>query len=111
MRILWTYLQPHWRLGLLALLFAAIAQVLALVDPIIFGRIIDHVTQRQPGAPDPMPYVMRLLGLAVLVAVLSRLAKALQKYVTRLVVQKLGVAIFNDGLRHLMRLRFQEFED
>lgn len=111
MRILWTYLQPHWRLGLLALLFAGIAQVLALVDPIIFGRIIDHVTQRQPSAADPMPYVMRLLGLAVLVAVLSRLAKALQEYVTRLVVQKLGVAIFNDGLRHLLRLKFQEFED
>jgi ATP-binding cassette subfamily B protein len=47
----------------------------------------------------------------VLVAVLSRLAKALQEYVTRLVVQKLGVAIFNDGLRHLLRLKFQEFED
>ena len=111
MRILWTYLQPHWRLALLALLLAGIAQVLALVDPIIFGRIIDHVTQRGAGDPDPMPHVMRLLGLAVLVAVLSRLAKALQEYVTRLVVQKLGVAIFNDGLRHLLRLKFQEFED
>jgi len=111
MRILWTYLKPHWRLGLLALLLAGTAQVLALVDPIIFGRIIDHVTQRHPGDPDPMPQVMRLLGLAVLVAVLSRLAKALQDYVTRLVVQKLGVAIFNDGLRHLLRLKFQEFED
>jgi len=111
MRILWTYLKPHWRLGLLALLLAGTAQVLALVDPIIFGRIIDHVTQRHPGDADPMPQVMRLLGLAVLVAVLSRLAKALQEYVTRLVVQKLGVAIFNDGLRHLLRLKFQEFED
>lgn len=111
MRILWTYLKPHWRLGLLALLLAGAAQVLALVDPIIFGRIIDHVTSRRPGDADPMPQVMRLLGLAVLVAVLSRLAKAMQDYVTRLVVQKLGVAIFNDGLRHLLRLKFQEFED
>jgi ATP-binding cassette subfamily B protein len=112
MRILWTYLKPHWRLGLLALLFAGIAQVLALVDPIIFGTIIDHVTgaKRLPEA-ELMPRVMRLLGLAVLVAVLSRLAKALQEYVTRLVVQKLGVAIFNEGLRHLLRLKFQEFED
>jgi len=112
MRILWTYLKPHWRLGLLALLFAASSQVLALVDPIIFGTIIDSVTgpKRLPEA-ELMPQVMRLLGLAVLVAVLSRLAKALQEYVTRLVVQKLGVAIFNDGLRHLLRLKFQEFED
>ena len=112
MRILWTYLQPHWRLGLLALLFAGIAQVLALVDPIIFGTIIDSVTgpKRLPDA-ELMPHVTRLLALAVLVAVLSRLAKALQEYVTRLTVQKLGVAIFNDGLRHLLRLKFQEFED
>ena len=115
MRILWTYLKPHWRLGLLALVFAGIAQVLALVDPIIFGTIIDlvHGSGAGPQHPDAalMPRVLRLLGIAVLVAVLSRLAKALQEYVTRLVVQKLGVAIFNDGLRHLLRLKFQEFED
>jgi ATP-binding cassette subfamily B protein len=115
MRILWTYLKPHWRLGLLALVFAGIAQVLALVDPIIFGTIIDLVNGSGAGPQHPdaalMPRVLRLLGIAVLVAVLSRLAKALQEYVTRLVVQKLGVAIFNDGLRHLLRLKFQEFED
>jgi len=111
MHILWTYLKPHWRLGLLALLLAGVSQVLALVDPIIFGKIIDGVTARRPGDAELVSRVLRLLGLAVLVAVLSRLAKALQEYVTRLVVQKLGVAIFNDGLRHLLRLKFQEFED
>jgi len=111
MHILWTYLKPHWRLGLLALLLAGISQVLALVDPIIFGKIIDGVTSRRPDDAELVSRVLRLLGLAVLVAVLSRLAKALQEYVTRLVVQKLGVAIFNDGLRHLLRLKFQEFED
>ena len=41
MRILWSYLRPHGWLVALALLLAAISQVLALVDPIIFGRIID----------------------------------------------------------------------
>jgi len=111
MHILWTYLKPHWRLGLLALLLAGVSQVLALVDPIIFGKIIDGVTGRRPDDAELVSRVLRLLGLAVLVAVLSRLAKALQEYVTRLVVQKLGVAIFNDGLRHLLRLKFQEFED
>ncbi len=111
MHILWTYLKPHWRLGLLALLLAGVSQVLALVDPIIFGKIIDGVTSRRPDDAELVSRVLRLLGLSVLVAVLSRLAKALQEYVTRLVVQKLGVAIFNDGLRHLLRLKFQEFED
>jgi ATP-binding cassette subfamily B protein len=113
MHILWTYLRPHSRLAVLALLLAGVSQVLALVDPIIFGTIIDRFTVRRAGVGDDqlVAGVLRLLALAVLVAVLSRLAKAVQEYLTRLVVQKLGTGIFNDGLRHLLRLQFQEFED
>ncbi len=113
MRILWTYLRPHYRLGLLALVLAAISQVAALVDPIIFGKIVDGYALPVAGRSDDerMSGVLKLLALAVVVAVLSRAAKALQDYVTRLVVQKLGTQIFNDGLRQTLRLRFQEFED
>ncbi len=113
MHILWTYLRPHWRLAALALLLAGVSQVLALVDPIIFGIIIDKFALGRAGKSEDelVAGVLRLLALAVLVAVLSRLAKALQEYITRLVVQKLGTSIFNDGLRHLLRLKFQEFED
>ena len=42
MHTLWKYLRPQWRLGALALLLATISQVLALVDPIIFGKLIDE---------------------------------------------------------------------
>ncbi|MFC0253504.1 ABC transporter ATP-binding protein [Massilia consociata] len=113
MHILWIYLRPHWRLAALALLLAAAAQVLNLVDPIIFGWIIDDYALNPGSRSDDelVAGVLRLLGLAVLVALLARLARALQEYVTRLVVQKLGVAIFNDGLRHVLRLKYQEFED
>ncbi|CAN5346672.1 ABC transporter ATP-binding protein [soil metagenome] len=113
MHILWKYLQPHGRLAFLALLLAGAAQVLALVDPIIFGIIIDDYAIKRGGKTDEqlVTGVLSLLGLAVLVAVLSRLAKALQEYVTRLMVQRLGTQIFNDGLRQLLRLKFQEFED
>jgi ATP-binding cassette subfamily B protein len=113
MHILWTYLRPHWRLGLLALLLAGASQVLALIDPIIFGTIIDDYAIGRADKSDAelMSGVLRLLAIAVLVAVLSRLAKALQEYVTRLVVQKLGTQMFNDGLRQVLRLKFQEFED
>jgi ATP-binding cassette subfamily B protein len=113
MHILWTYLRPHWRLAALALLLAGVAQVLNLVDPIIFGKIIDDYALNPGTRTDEelVAGVLRLLGLAVLVALLSRLAKALQEYVTRLTVQRLGVAIFNDGLRHVLRLKYQEFED
>ena len=113
MHILWTYLRPHRGLVALALLLATVSQVLALVDPIIFGMIVDdYALRRDSRTQDELVSgVLRLLGLAVLVAVLSRLAKALQEYVTRLVVQKFGTRIFNDGLRQTLRLRYQEFED
>lgn len=113
MHILWTYLRPHRALAALALLLAAISQVLALVDPIIFGKIIDGYAVGHPGMSDEQRVsgVLWLLGLAVVVAVLSRLARALQEYVTRLVVQRFGTQIFNDGLRQVLRLKFQEFED
>lgn len=104
MFILWEYLRPHGRLAALALLLAAISQVLALVDPIIFGKIIDeYAIQREGKTDDELVHgVLSLLALAVLVAVLSRLARALQEYVTRLMVQKMGTHIFNEiGRAHV----------
>ena len=113
MHILWTCLRPHGKLAFLALLLAAVSQVLALIDPIIFGKIIDGyaVHPGDKSNEELISGVLRLLGLAVGVAVLSRLAKTLQEYVTRLVVQKLGTQIFNDGLRQVLRLKFEEFAE
>ena len=113
MRILWAYLRPHAKLAALALLLAGASQVLALIDPIIFGKIIDEYAINRAGLSDDerVAGVLRLLALAVAIAVLSRLAKAVQEYVTRLVVQKFGTQMFNDGLRQALRLTFQEFED
>ena len=38
MGILWRYLRPHRGLIAFTLLLAGLAEVLALVDPLIFGR-------------------------------------------------------------------------
>ncbi|WP_449416854.1 ABC transporter ATP-binding protein [Phormidium nigroviride] len=113
MRILWNYLKPYQWLALLSLLLAGISQVLALVDPIIFGKIIDdYATQRGTKTDGELVSgVLVLLAIAVAVAVLSRLTKAIQEYMTRLVVQKFGTQIFNDGLRQTLRLTYQEFEN
>lgn len=112
-RILRRYLKPQRRWIALALLLAAASQVLALIDPIIFGWIIDDYAIGRAGKTDEelVSGVLRLLALAVVIAVLSRLAKAFQDYVTRLVVQRFGAQIFNEGLRQTLRLRYQEFED
>ncbi|MDB6152172.1 MAG: transporter ATP-binding protein [Chthoniobacteraceae bacterium] len=111
MDILWTYLKPYRWLILLSLLLAGAAQLLSLVDPIIFGKIIDEYALRQAARSDQelISGVLRLLALAVGVALLSRLAKTMQEYVVRLVVQKFGMQIFNDGIRQTLRLSYQEF--
>ncbi|AMM52260.1 ABC transporter ATP-binding protein [Rufibacter sp. DG15C] len=111
MKILWTYLKPYKWLIFLSLLLAGAAQLLNLVDPIIFGKIIDEYALRQKALTEDelVSGVLRLLAIAVGVALLSRLAKAMQEYVVRLVVQKFGMQIFNDGIRQTLRLSYQEF--
>ncbi len=111
MKILWTYLQPYRWLILLSLVLAAAAQLLSLVDPIIFGIIIDDYALQRDTRPESelISGALRLLAIAVAVALLSRLAKALQEYVVRLIVQKFGVQIFNDGIRQTLRLSYSEF--
>jgi len=110
-KILWTYLKPYRWLILLSLALAGAAQLLALVDPIIFGMIIDDYALRRETMSDEamVSGVLRLLALAITLALLSRAAKSLQDYVVKLVVQKFGVQIFNDGIRQTLRLSYQEF--
>lgn len=113
MRIIWKYLKP-FRYGLLlAMVLAAVAQVLALFDPVIFGRIIDQFAVNPGNRPaaELVPRAMKWLALAVAVNAGARLFQALGDYATRLVVQKFGMAVFNDGLRQTLRLPYQEFEE
>ncbi len=111
MNILWTYLSPHRWLIFLSLILAGSAQLLNLIDPIIFGMIIDDYALQRDTMPEDelVAGALRLLALAVGIAILARFIKALQEYVVRLVVQRFGVQIFNDGLRQTLRLSYQEF--
>jgi ATP-binding cassette subfamily B protein len=113
MHLFWKYLRPQGPLAALALLLAGASQVLALVDPIIFGWLVDdYANQRHTKSDDELVRgALGLLALAVAVAIASRACKALQDYVTRMVVQRFGTQVFNDGLRQTLRLRYQEFED
>ena len=113
MHTLWKCLKPQWRLALVAMGLAAASQVLALVDPIIFGKLIDGYATQKGAKPDDelVRGALMLLALAVGVALASRATRALQDYAVRMVVQRFGTQIFNDGLRQTMRLNFQEYED
>ena len=46
MKLLLSYLRPHWKLVLLALLLAAVNQVFSLLDPLIFRHVIDEYATR-----------------------------------------------------------------
>ncbi|RDC62260.1 ABC transporter ATP-binding protein [Adhaeribacter pallidiroseus] len=111
MRVLWHYLQPHRQLVFSSLLLAAASQILTLLDPVIFGKIIDNYATPPYTLPaeERVQGALWLMFLAVIVALLARLAKSFQEYLTNLVVQKFGVQIFNDGLKQTLRLSYQEY--
>ena len=113
MKLLWKYLHPQRYTILVALLFAAVSQILNMIDPIIFGKIIDKYAN--PSIPltqtELTSGVLKWLALAISVALLARLSKAFQDYFTGLSVQRLGRQVFDDGLKQTLRLSFAEFEE
>ena len=113
MKILWQYLKPFKGLVLLTMALAGVTQLLSLVDPIIFGKIIDEYALNPANKPEKelVNGVLYWLGIAIAVAMAARLSKTFQDYVLRLVVQKFGMQIFNDGLKQTLRLSYQEFEE
>ncbi len=113
MKILWRYLKPFRGWLALAMGLAAVAQVLGLVDPIIFGRIIDQfaVNPGGRGEAELLRGALKWLALAVAVGTGARLFHALTDYVTRLIVQKFGLSVFDAGLRQTLRLPYHEFDE
>jgi len=113
MKLLFQYLKNYKGLILLALVLAAINQSFSLLDPYIFGKIIDNYASK-PKNYNEHEFVYGagfLILCAIGVAVVSRIAKAFQDYVTSLVIQKFGAQVYTDGLKHSLKLPFQQFED
>jgi len=113
MRIFWQYLRPYRWLAVFSMLLAAVAQGLNFLDPIIFGKIIDNFALA-PGTKTEKELVdgiIWMLLLAVAVSIAARLAKSFQEYFLRLVVQKFGKDVFDEGLKQTLRLSYQEFEE
>src|SRR5688572_27268878 len=118
MRILLQYLKPYKMLVGLVLLLAAINISFSLIDPIIFGKLLNLAYDYWN---NPVPYtpflwnfakpVLMLLAASIGVAMVSRIAKNFQDYFLNVIVQKFGAKVFTDGLQHAMKLPYQEFED
>ena len=113
MQILWTYLKPHRAIVAFALLLAAINQIFSLLDPLIFRHVIDEYATKYAELDRGSFFrgVLTLLAAAVGVAFVSRVAKNFQDYFINVITQRVGAAIYADGVRHSLNLPYQLFED
>src|SRR6476661_7151666 len=124
MKILLQYLKPYKWLVAFTLLLAAINTGFSLMDPIIFGKLVNLANnfkfRREEFSTSNHyfwsfswkdPGVVFLLCCSIAVAMVSRIAKNFQDYFLNVIVQKFGAKVFTDGLQHAMKLPYQEFED
>ncbi|GAA4465754.1 ABC transporter ATP-binding protein [Nemorincola caseinilytica] len=121
MKLLMQYLSRYRMMIVLAIALAAINQSFSLLDPLIAGKLLDRyvnhplsydkdgLLQRDLGAY--MRGALGLIGALIGVAMVSRIAKNFQDYVVNVVIQKYGAQLYTDGLRHALRLPYQDFED
>lgn len=118
-----SYLKPHKWLVFLVLSLAAINIGFSLMDPMIFGKLVNFAHYYSTHSSEFTRHsflfgdethswgVVTLLIGSISVAMISRIAKNFQDYFMTVVVQKFGAKVFTDGLRQAMRLPYQEFED
>jgi ATP-binding cassette subfamily B protein len=113
MKLLYRYLRNYWGLVALALGLATINQVFSLLDPLIFRYVIDRYATRfqEYTTGEFFRGVSLLLGAAVGVAFVSRVAKNFQDYYINVVTQRLGAQLYSDGIRHSLELPYSVFED
>jgi ATP-binding cassette subfamily B protein len=115
MKTLLYYLKNYKGIVVLALLLAAINQCFSMLDPYIYGKILNrfgvgHETYKGDTArfiQDIIPYLLGVIS----VAMVSRIAKNFQDYYTSVIIQRTGAQLYQDGIKRSLDLPFQEFED
>jgi len=113
MKILLSYLKEYRGIIVFALFLAAMNIGFSLIDPYISGRILDKVINQS----DKLAFsvylagTLKLVGMAIGVAMVSRIAKNFQDYYTNIITQKVGAKMYADGLKHSLELPYQVFED
>jgi ATP-binding cassette subfamily B protein len=112
MKLLLTYLKPHWKMMTLVMLLACLNQVFSMMDPLILGKMIDKASHFSDLARGEF---YRSIGYSLLaligVAMVSRIAKNFQDYFLNVIIQKNGAQIYSDGIRHSLELPYSVFED
>ncbi len=111
--LLLSYVKRYKKYALLALLFAAINQVFSLLDPYIFGILVDNFIAdiSSPSTADFLSGIGVLLLAMAGVALVSRIAKNIQEYFVASVSERVGTDMYADSVDHTFSLPFQVFED
>ncbi|MCU0433536.1 MAG: ABC transporter ATP-binding protein/permease [Bacteroidia bacterium] len=113
MQTLYSYFKKHWLFTGIALLLSAISICFSFLDPHLYGVIINDFITSRPAISDE-EFINKMLWLllgVVGVAMVSRIAKNIQDYMINVIVQKIGAAIYTDGIKQTMELPYQDFED
>src|SRR6202000_2197490 len=113
MNLLLNYLRKHTWVVVFALFLAAINIGFSLLDPYITGRIVDGAIEKRNALSynEFLSYILKMVGYAIGVAMVSRIAKNFQDYYTNIITQKVGAEMYADGLKHSLELPYQVFED
>src|ERR1700751_4578100 len=98
MKILLSYLKNYKGIVALALLLAAINQCFSMLDPYLYGKILNkfgvgHQTYAGDAARfirEIMPYLLGIIS----VAMISRIAKNFQDYFTSVIIQRTGAELY-----------------
>lgn len=115
MNILLSYLKHYKKYIFLALILASINQVFSLMDSVVIRHIVDDYGSKtadyKNNASGFVWGVMYWVGIALGVAMISRIAKNFQDYFTSVITQRVGADIYKDGIKHSLALPYQIFED
>lgn len=113
MRFLLSHIVPYSRTLAITFLLATVNQLLLLADPQILRLLIDRYVMRASTLAPAVFYrgVFLLVGAAVLIALLARVARIYQDYHIELTAQRIGARLFTKSVGHSLLLPFSVLED
>lgn len=115
MKILFSYIIKHKKHLIFALILASINQCFSLFDSIITGKLINNFGDANVKFNDDFHLffksILTWLVLSVGAAMISRIAKNFQDYNTNIVIQRTGADMYTDGIKKVLSLPYNEFED
>ncbi|SEP79776.1 ABC transporter ATP-binding protein [Flavobacterium urocaniciphilum] len=115
MKLLYSYLQKHKYLLLIALFMAALNICFSLSDSVITGKLMQDcgvgIAKYKGNEIGFLKSVGFWLGLSIFIAMISRITKNFQDYFTNIVIQRTGAEMYTDGIKKSLDLPFAQFED